>query len=245
MVEVGNSKKTHKTGPGNLVWWRNKFLTGLVVIIPAAATFYILKLLYGLFIAFFEPLVKLFVSAFRESLPNSMVLNDTIPFASLILTILFIILMGLLVTNVFGRTLVHYFENILLRVPLVNIIYPLVKQVVDSVKSIGETAGQLNPEDSRQVVYVKYPGFNGYLLGFQTGRFVDKDGVSFVSVFIPTAPNPITGFVMIFKEVEVMESDLSMEDAWKLLVSAGFVTPLSGKIGMPSGPIKPPGHNDL
>jgi len=73
----------------------------------------------------------------------------------------------------------------------------------------------------------------GYLVAFQTGSFTDKKGEDFVSVFIPTAPNPITGFVLIFKASEVIESDLSMEDAWKLLVSAGFVTPPTRLTTMP------------
>ncbi|MGF1679279.1 MAG: DUF502 domain-containing protein [Candidatus Methylacidiphilales bacterium] len=214
-----------KPTPSNLVWWRNKFLTGLAVIIPVVATVLVLKFLYKIISGFFDPLVRAFVKRYRDSLPDVLILNDTVPFLAFLLTVLFVVLVGLLMTNVFGRKLLLWLEGVLLRIPLVNIIYPLVKQVVESVKSIGETSNQLDPKDDRQVVYLRYPGLNGYLIAFQTGAFRDKKGEAFVSVFIPTAPNPITGFVLIFKSADVSPSDLSMEQAWKLIVSAGFVTP--------------------
>jgi len=223
-----------KQKPATLIWLRNKFLAGLVVVVPIAATLLVLKFLYTIISGFFDPLVKAFVKDNRESLPDFIIVNDTIPFAALIITILLIIAMGLLVTNVLGRKFLQYMETLLLRVPLVNVIYPLAKQVVDSIKSIGETANRPEPGDNRQVVYLRYPNLNGYLIAFQTGRFKDKKGEEFVSVFIPTAPNPITGFVLIFKEDDIIESDLAMEDAWKLLVSAGFVTPLAGEPMPPS-----------
>lgn len=220
--------------PLSLIWWRNKFLAGLAVVIPLAATLIILKFLYRLVSAFFDPLVMAFVENNREHLPGFLIVNDTIPFAALILTILLIVFFGLLVTNVFGQKILLFFEKLLLRVPLVNFIYPLAKQVVDSIKQISKTANHPDPADARQVVYIRYPGLNGFLLAFQTGRFRDRQGREFVSVFIPTAPNPITGFVLIFDENDVLECDLSMEDAWKLLVSAGFVTPLRSSVLPPA-----------
>jgi uncharacterized membrane protein len=228
-----------KLTPLNLIWWRNKILAGLFVVIPLAATVFILKLFYTAISAAFDPVVKAFVKENRVDpmgggfIPEGLIYNDTIPFAAFIITILFILGLGLLVTNVFGRRLVEYLEVVLLRIPLVNMIYPLAKQVVDSIKMIGASSDVPGPGDNRQAVYIQYPGLNGYLVAFQTGRFKDKSGQEFVSVFIPTAPNPITGFVLIFKESDVIESDLTMEDAWKLLVSAGFVTPPSKLTTMP------------
>ncbi len=233
-----SEKKSHT--PSDLVWWRNKLLAGLFIAIPLAVTFKIIELIYKAISWTFDPVVKAFVKEYRIDLvegggfiPNEIILNDTIPFAAFFITILFILVLGLLVTNVFGRRILEYIERALLRIPLVNLIYPLAKQVVDSIKMIGANSGAPQPGDSRQVVYIQYPGLGGYLVAFQTGRFKDKQGQEFVSVFIPTAPNPITGFVLIFKESEVMESDLSMEDAWKLLVSAGFVTPPGKLTSMP------------
>jgi len=215
------------------VWWRNKFLTGLAVAIPMAATLFVLRFLYKVISGVTEPVVIQVVTTYHEQLPGLVLIAGprpdtfTIPGVALLLTILLIGLLGLLVTNVFGKKILGWLEYLMNRIPLVNVIYPLAKQVVDSIKAIGEAANGPVPGDSRQVVYLKYPDLNGYLIGFQTGRFSNQQGEEFVSVFIPTAPNPITGFVLIFKEEEVIESDLAMEDAWKLLVSAGFVTPLS------------------
>lgn len=239
MSSETSSEDKKPLNPGNLVWWRNKLLAGLFVVIPLAATLLILKFLYTAISATFDPVVKAIVKDNRASLPEGgfipeiIIYNDTIPFAAFFITLLFILVLGLLVTNVFGRKIWEYLEKVIVRIPLVNMIYPLFKQVVDSVKLIGASSGAPQPGDNRQVVYIQYPGLGGYLVAFQTGRFKDKQGQEFVSVFIPTAPNPITGFVLIFKESEVMESDLSMEDAWKLLVSAGFVTPPSKLTTMP------------
>ncbi|MEM1159233.1 MAG: DUF502 domain-containing protein [Verrucomicrobiota bacterium] len=239
--EVNTSPQEKKPPtPGNLIWWRNKLLAGLFVVIPLAATLFILKFLYTIISATFDPVVKAIVSEYRVDqpdgfIPEFIIYNDTIPFAAFFITVLLIMVLGLLVTNIVGRKLLEYLEVVLLRIPLVNLIYPLAKQVVDSIKLIGKSSSGAVPEpgDNRQVVFIQYPGMGGYLVAFQTGSFTDKDGQDFVSVFIPTAPNPITGFVLIFKAAEVIESDLSMEDAWKLLVSAGFVTPPAALTKMP------------
>ena len=78
---------------------------------------------------------------------------------------------------------------------------------------------------NKPVVYLKYPHLNGYLLGFLTGRFTNADGERMVTVFLPNVPNPITGFVLVFHETEVLMSDLSVDDAWKLIISGGLVSP--------------------
>ncbi|MEM6884656.1 MAG: DUF502 domain-containing protein [Verrucomicrobiota bacterium] len=247
-MSLDSSQEKKTLTPANLVWWRNKLLAGLFVIVPLAATLFILKLSYDAISYAFNPAVTAFVNDFRAGKPDGtsdwepagfipewMIVNDTIPFAAFFITLLFIMVMGLLVTNIVGRKLLGYIEGLLLRIPLVNQIYPLAKQVMDSIKMIAQSSSGAVPEpgDNRQVVFIRYPGMGGYLVAFQTGSFTDKNGEDFVSVFIPTAPNPITGFVLIFKASEVIQSDLSMEDAWKLLVSAGFVTPPAQLTAMP------------
>ena len=216
-----------------LAWWRNTFLAGLFVVVPVGITFWVLRILYYLIASFTEPLVQHFVSQHRgEWVPEWMIAEIpataskaaalTIPGAALIFTLLLILIIGLLVANVFGKRLVLYIEKGIDRVPLVNVIYPVTKQVVDSLKTIGATNEDFS---NKPVVYLKYPGITGYLLGFQTGRFKDSDGKMMGSVFIPTAPNPLTGFVLIFEESAMLRSNLTMEEAWKLVVSAGLIVP--------------------
>ncbi|MEO0453786.1 MAG: DUF502 domain-containing protein [Verrucomicrobiota bacterium] len=225
------TRASKKPGIETLAYWRNKFLAGLFVLLPLLATIWVLRFLYKIFSGTMEPLVAGFVTANHESIadiflsPGPREGTYTIHGLALFITVCIIFAIGFLVTNVFGRRIVQYCESVLERIPLVNIIYSLVKQVMDSVKSISESADRLEESDNREVVYVRYPGVNGYLIGFQTGKFQNKKGEDMVSVFIPTAPNPITGFVLVFEARQVIESDLTMESAWKLLVSAGFVTP--------------------
>jgi uncharacterized membrane protein len=217
------------------VWMRNTFLAGLFVMVPIGITFWVLRILYYLIAGVTEPLVQSFVSQHRGGLvPEWMVMiipatatkaaTATIPGAALIFTLLLVLVVGLLVANVFGKRLVTYAERVINRIPLVNVIYPVTKQVVDSLKTIGATNEDLS---NKPVVYLKYPGISGYALGFQTGKFKDANGKQMASVFVPTAPNPLTGFVFVFEEDALLRSNLTMEEAWKLVVSAGLIAPLT------------------
>lgn len=220
-----------KHHPGELAYWRNKFLAGVFVLVPLVATIWVLLFIYRFISGRTEPLVVRVVTAFHQNIPDFLLAAGpreetfTIPGVSFVLTLLLVILFGLLVTNVLGRRIMHWLEGLLERVPLVNVIYSLVKQVTDSLRTISESSERLDERDARDTVYIRYPGVNGYLIAFQTGTFQGKDGRKMVTIFIPTAPNPITGFVLVFEEDQVIPSDLTMEQAWKLLVSAGFVTP--------------------
>jgi uncharacterized membrane protein len=225
----------------SFAWWRNTFLAGLFVMVPVGITFWVLRVLYYLIAGITEPLVQAFVSQHRgELVPEWMIMEVpatatnaatlTIPGAALVFTLLLVLLTGLLVANVFGKRLVVYAEKVIEHVPLVNVIYPVTKQVVDSLKTIGASNEDLS---DKPVVYIKYPGLDGYALGFQTGQFKDANGKEMVSVFVPTAPNPLTGFVFIFEEDSLLRSNLSMEEGWKLVVSAGLIAP-SGVVPAPS-----------
>jgi uncharacterized membrane protein len=217
-----------KSGVKSFAWWRNTFLAGLFVVVPVGITYWVLRFLYYAIAGFTEPLVRSLVSQHRgEWVPEWMVATTgqgelTIPGAALVCTLLLVLLVGLLVANVFGKRLVASIEKIIERVPLVNVIYPVTKQVVDSLKTIGATNEDLS---NKPVVYVKYPGVTGYALGFQTGRFKDADGKDMAAVFVPTAPNPLTGFVFVFEAGALLRSNLTMEEAWKLVVSAGLIVP--------------------
>lgn len=223
-----------------LIWVRNKFLTGLFVVIPLFATFWILRFLYRIMSGFAEKLVKTLVLIYEPLIPRFIIVDGTIPFAALLITLSAVVGVGLLATNVFGKKIVEWLEAGLHRVPLVNLIYPVAKQVMDSLKEIGNTQ---TDETRKPVVFLPYPGVKGYLIGFQTGRFRGNEGKAMVAVFIPTAPNPITGFVLVFEEKDVVKTDLKYEDAWKMVVSGGLVMPKNFNIGttaIPTAPIPMP-----
>ncbi len=224
-LQALNQETQPKAQPPSLRWWRNKFLAGLFVVIPVVLTFYILKLIYRLASGVLEPLIRAVVHATGDSWPTWLqwiIVKDTIPGAALLLTILLVIVIGMFATHVIGKRLVGWVDCIFLRIPLVNLIYPVFKQVMESIRSMGGSQDQFS---NRSVVYVRYPNSNGFFLGFQTGCFTDARGRKMITVFLPTAPNPITGFVLIFEAGDVVESDMPMDAAWKLLVSGGFVVP--------------------
>jgi uncharacterized membrane protein len=216
-----------KPSPASLAWWRNKLLAGFFVAIPLVVTFIILRFLYNLISGVCDPIVIALVAIYRASIPDFLIISDvngreTIPGAAFFITIAVILALGLLATNVFGKRLIQLIERGLARIPLVNMIYPLLKQVVESIRDIGSSKENFR---NRPVVYVRYPGIQGYFIAFQTGHFIEGGGREMVSVFLPTAPNPITGLVLLIDAQDVIPSGLSLDAAWKIIVSAGFVIP--------------------
>ncbi len=206
---------------GALTTLRNLLFAGVVVAIPLVVTIWVLNLAYRFIKGIGEPLLRqvVLVDADRASGIAQQTLGD-IPGMSFLVTVLLILLLGFVSTNVFGKRVLESFENLLLRVPVVASVYAGVKQVIDSVKTFN------SGESFKRVVYVEYPSPGCRLLGFVTGQFHDDrldEGMT--AVFLPTAPNPMTGFVIVTPTRNVVEADLTMEEASKLIVSAGLVVP--------------------
>ena len=185
---------------------RNKLLAGIVFAIPLIVTIWVLNIAYGFISGISAPFLKKF------GLDYSIL--------SFAVTIALLIVIGFLATNVLGQRMLEIFERGLLRVPVVATIYAGVKQVIDSFKSFNNVA------NFKRVAYVEYPAPGCKLIGFVTGQFYDENlGVEMTSVVIPTAPNPMTGLVVVVESSRVSESALSIEEAMKLIVSAGLVVP--------------------
>jgi uncharacterized membrane protein len=226
-MEVAAITKASSAG----LWLRNKFLTGLFVALPVVGTLWVLNLLYLLVNSRFEPVVITFVTSFRDDWAwlhwitvetfrdNEKVY--TVPGAGFILTVAFLVGLGMFVSNYAGKKALGCLEKGLLRVPLVSQIYNGAKQVVESVQMLGHS----DKLQFSQVVLIPYPGIPGKLLGFVTCQFTDTNGQQILSVFLPTAPNPITGFVIVLPRADAEFSDLSIEDATKMVVSGGLVSP--------------------
>jgi len=186
---------------------RNKLLTGIVVAVPMIVTFKVLQLAYGFIDGIGAPFL-------------SKLIGKEIPSLGFLVTVLLLIFLGYMATNVLGQRLIDWAERQLLRIPLVATIYTGVKQVIDSFKSFNNMA------NFKRVVYVEYPSPGCKLIGFVTGQYYDQRlGQEMVSVVIPTAPNPMTGLVIVVEASHVIESELNLEEAMKLIVSAGLVSP--------------------
>lgn len=194
---------------------RSWFLTGILVMTPLILTIYVV----WTFITFVDNLVVPLVPIdYRPSnyLPFS------IPGLGLIIVFLFTTLVGILATGLLGRTLIRLWENILNRMPVVRSVYSAIKQILETVMATQSDA-------FRQAVLVEYPRKDIWAIGFVTGSTkgevsenVDK---KMVNVFMPTTPNPTSGFLLFFPENDLIFLEMSVEDALKLVVSGGMVVP--------------------
>lgn len=193
---------------------RNMLFAGIIAAIPLIITGWVLNFAYTLISGISAPLLRGF--------------GIDVSIVSFFVTMLLLILLGFMATNVFGQRMLGGFEKMLLRVPVVATIYAGVKQVIESFKSFN------NVSNFKRVAYVEYPSPGCKLIGFVTGQFYDERlHTEMTSVVIPTAPNPMTGLVIVVESSRVSESALSIEEAMKLIVSAGLVVPKRKIVEMP------------
>jgi len=197
---------------------RRYIIAGLLIWLPLGVTLLVFKLLVGLV----EQLIALVP---RQYHPESL-LGLEIPYFDVILTVIamFVItvLTGLIVTNFFGRKLVKLWESILGRIPVVRSIY-------QSAKQIAETVFSSTGKSFRKVLLIEYPRKGLYTLAFQTGNSAGevqaKTGEEVTTVFIPTTPNPTSGFIILVPTKDVIELDMNVDEALKMVISLGMVEP--------------------
>ncbi len=189
-------------------------ITGLLIWIPLAITFMVLAWIVN-------TLDRLIVW-----LPNGLqpqeVLGFNIPGVGLILSVLIVFATGLVAANVLGQKLVQIWEAVLARIPVVKSIYYSVKQVSDTLFS---SSGQA----FRKALLVQYPRAGVWTIGFQTGTPAGEVrrlvGIEMVSVYVPTTPNPTSGFFLMVPRAETIELDMTVDEALKYVVSMGVVAP--------------------
>jgi uncharacterized membrane protein len=193
---------------------RKYLIAGLLVWLPLAATVIVIKLLIELLnktILLFPP----------EWQPETL-FGISIPGFGIIIGLLILILTGVFAANLFGRKLVGFWESILGRIPLVRTIYSSVKQVL-------ETLFTSNSESFRRVVLIEYPRKDIWSLGFQTNEALaaakDASGRDLISVFVPTTPNPTSGFIIMLPAEDITQLDISVEDGFKFIISMGVIVP--------------------
>lgn len=190
----------------------NKALTGVVVAIPLLATFWVVMFAYDAISHVSAPAV--------EYLREQWKIKSNLPLVPFFVTLGLFIALGFMASNVLGRRFLEKLEAALLKIPVVATVYSAIKQVIDSFKSFK------NMENFKRVVYLDYPAAGARLIGFVTGQYYDsKLDEEMTSVVIPTAPNPMTGIVVVVPAHQLTESSLTLEEAMKLVVSAGLVAP--------------------
>lgn len=189
------------------------FITGLLILVPLGITFWVLSALFG----FMDQSLLLLPEAWR---PNVW-LGVSIPGLGLILTGVVILLTGLLAANLIGQRLVAFWESLVNRIPVVKSIYGSVKQVSDSLLSGSGMA-------FKKVLLVRYPHPEAWSLAFQTNLPTEVAGHldgEYVAVFIPTTPSPVNGFYFYVRRDATIELDMSVDTAFKAIVSMGVMSP--------------------
>lgn len=190
------------------------FLTGLLVLVPLGITLWVLNLIIG---TMDQSMALLPLSWQPENL-----FGRRIPGLGAILTLLFILLVGVATHNFIGQRLVRWWEMLLGRIPVVGPIYTSVKQVSDTLLSSSGNA-------FRKALLVQYPREGSWTIAFLTGRpggdVQNHLQGEYVSVYVPTTPNPTSGFFLMMPKADTIELDMTVDAALKYIVSMGVVAP--------------------
>ena len=197
---------------------RNYFISGLLFWVPLALTVLVIK--------FFLELINNLVP--QKYLPEAIFNLDTaIPGSGIILVLIVILITGVMVTNILGRKLVALWEKVLNKIPGFRNVYNVLKKVSDTVFNT-------STESFRKAFLIQYPSKGIWVIAFQSGDYRGEAksiiGEEIMNLFVPTTPNPTSGFFVMIAKKDAFELDMSVEEAFKLVISAGVVTPNSVKI---------------
>ena len=191
---------------------RNYFITGIVVLVPIGITLY---------------LTKFFISISSKLIPKEINPNNYLPFSipglEIILSVIFITVVGSLSLSFIGKKILQLVNDLFKRIPILRTIYSAIGQMTESLAP--------NKNKRKSVVLVEYPRKGSWAVGFATkdnkGEISKKTNKNLVNVFVPTTPNPTSGFLLMFPKEEVLYLDMSFEEASKFIVSAGTSNPTS------------------
>ena len=184
--------------------FRSKLFAGLATLLPLYFTFIVVKFL--------------FISLEETSGPLLKKLGFNIPGLGIILTIILIYILGLLVTNFLGKKIFKLGEKVVKKVPVVNIIYSTLKQITDTF-----TKG--SKDTFKGAIYIQYPRRGLWTMAFISGESINKQGIAYYHVFVPTTPNPTSGFFLLVPQSDSVKTGMSVEDGLKTIISGGLLAP--------------------
>ena len=189
---------------------RNYFIAGVVILIPIGITIYV---------------TIFFISISSKLLPKEINPNYYLPYnipgVEIIISLVLITLIGWLSLSFFGKLLLNLFNNVLKKIPILRTIYSALGQMTETFTK--------TDKDKKNVVLVEYPRKGSWAVGFATkensGEISNKTKKNLINVFVPTTPNPTSGFLLMFPKEEIIYLDLTFEEASKFIVSAGTSNP--------------------
>ena len=190
---------------------RNYFITGIVVLVPIGITLY---------------LTKFFISISSKLIPYNLNPNNFLPFAipglEILLSVIFITLIGGISLSFIGKRILKFVNDLFKRIPILRTIYSAIGQMTESL-------APNKRNNKKSVVLIQYPRKGSWAVGFATkdnkGEISKKVNSDLVNVFVPTTPNPTSGFLLMFPKDEIIFLDMSFEEASKFIVSAGTSNP--------------------
>lgn len=202
-------------GPSFFSWLRGRFFAGMFIALPVVVTFLILQFLIS-------EIDKRVVPLLPAALKPETYLNYAVPGFGLIVLVVFLTLLGGIATNLIGRSVISFADRILSRLPFVRSVYSAFKQLV-------EVFASNNTDQFSECVMIEYPKKGTWCLGFLSspakGEVKNVLGPGFIGVFVPTTPNPTSGFLMYVESGEVVRLDMTVEEGAKMILSAGLVVP--------------------
>jgi len=188
---------------------RTRMTSGLVVLVPVVVTLFVLRLMFGFTAGILLPIIDPAVEDWPVLLRAGL---------SLGVLLILIYILGEVATNLVGRRVLQLGDNILLKVPFVKVVYGAAKQVVAAFQGQRSRA-------FKAVVFVEFPRPGMRAVGFVTGSLKKPDGSVWNTVFVPTTPNPTTGFLQIIPRDEVIPTDFTVEEGIKMIMSLGVLVP--------------------
>lgn len=199
---------------------RNYLITGAVVLVPVVLTWYVLLSLFR----FLDGLTARWVAVF---------IGRPVPGLGMLVTIAIVLITGILTRSILGRELILLGQSILQGTPIVRGVYNTIRQIVDAFAVTDQTA-------FKRVALIEYPRKGAYSIAFVTsasgpGPSIDTAGQEMMSVFLPTTPNPTSGFLLYLPKSDVRMLDMSVEDGLKVVISGGVLTPPA----QPTEPVPP------
>lgn len=209
--------------------FRRFLIAGLLVWLPIVTTFLVIRIL----VDFMDKSLSLLPKSYQPDI----LLGVHIPGLGVILSLVVVFLTGIIATNFFGRRLVALGESILAKIPLVRSIYNAVKQVLETIFANDSKA-------FRKVILIEYPRKGLWSIALQTSSDNSNNGDQkldddMVTTFLPTTPNPTSGFLLLVPRKDIIELDMSIDEALKMIISLGVVQPdsINGLLSSTKGPI--------
>lgn len=190
---------------------KRKLATGLLIVIPLGLTIFVLHFLFSVADGFFAP-------AMRKASELLFGAGHYVPGIGVVAGLIVLYLAGVVATNLLGRRLVEFGDRLLARIPLVKSIYSSSKQLTEVISKGGK-------DNFRNAVWIEFPLQGAFTIAFVTNTVSAASGKKYLMVFVPTSPNPTSGYVLLLEESKVYPAAFGVEEAMKIVMSGGMVAP--------------------